>query len=192
MAAAKTGAQREQVLALLAEVFRRYGFEGASLARLVQGSGLGKGSLYHFFPGGKDEMAAAVLARIDDWFRLQVFAPLRDGACARAGVAAMFDAVEAYFMSGQKICLVGLFALGCERDRFALQVSGYFTEWIAALAAPLRRAGVDPAQAAALAEEAVGAIQGALVLARALARPEVFGAALRRQRQRLLCFVEAP
>ena len=38
----------------LAEAFRQYGFEGASLSMLSEATGLGNGSLYHFFPGGKD------------------------------------------------------------------------------------------------------------------------------------------
>lgn len=182
---ARTIAERSDVLPQLAEVFRHYGFEGASLARITAGTGLGKGSIYNFFPGGKDEMAAAVLAEIDAWFLQRVFAPLRQGADVGAGIDAMFDAVEEYFLSGQKVCLVGVFALGCERDRFAAQVRDYFAEWIAALADALGRGGRDAATAQSLAEEVVGAIQGALVLARALERPEAFAAALRRWRLRL-------
>lgn len=171
---------------MLAEVFRHYGFEGASLARIGAGTGLGKGSMYHFFPGGKDDMAAAVLDQIDAWFQLQVFLPLRASADARAGIAAMFGAVERYFLSGQKICLVGVFALGSERDRFALKVKSYFSDWIAALDEALRRAGWDGEAAQVLALEAVGAIQGALVLARALDRPALFGVALHGLQMRLL------
>ena len=54
--------ERADVLPMLGEVFREHGFEGASLAAITARTGLGKGSLYHFFPGGKEEMAAAVLA----------------------------------------------------------------------------------------------------------------------------------
>lgn len=181
---ARMSAERADVVPLLAEVFRTYGFEGASLARICAGTGLGKGSIYHFFPGGKDEMAAAVLADIDAWFRLHVFAPLRAQAPDQ-GIATMLDAVAAYFASGQKVCLVGVFALGGERDRFAGAVHAYFAEWTAALAAALARAGRADGTALALAEDAVGAIQGALVLARAGARPQLFMDALQRLRQRL-------
>jgi TetR/AcrR family transcriptional repressor of lmrAB and yxaGH operons len=79
-----------------------------------------------------------------------------------------------------------VFALGCERDRFAAQVRDYFAEWIDALSAALQRGGRDAATAQALAEEVVGAIQGALVLARALDRPAAFTDALQRLRLRLL------
>lgn len=176
---------RSGAVPLLAEVFRTYGYEGASLARITEGTGLGKGSIYNFFPGGKDEMAQAVLDEIDGWFRDQVFQPLRAAADARQGVADMITAVGRYFQSGRKVCLVGVFALGHERDRFALRVQGYFAEWVQALAAALRRGGRDADSALALAEEVVGGIQGALVLARAADEPALFMRALERLQQRL-------
>ena len=178
-------AERSDVIPLLAEVFRTYGFEGASLARISEGTKLGKGSIYHFFPGGKEEMAAAVLTEIDDWFQANVFTPLREGAGGKGGSAAMFREVSRYFMAGQKVCLVGVFALGNERDRFAVKVKAYFAAWIAALEAALRREGKDAKSAAALAEEVVVGIQGALVIARALDRPAVFTNTLRRLQSRL-------
>jgi TetR/AcrR family transcriptional repressor of lmrAB and yxaGH operons len=182
---ARTSAERSDVVMQLAEVFRTYGYEGASLSRITEGTGLGKGSIYHFFPGGKDEMAEAVLAEIDGWFREQVFQPLRAGGPLGAGLDRMFDAVGRYFQSGRKVCLVGVFALGHERDRFAQQVHGYFEEWVAALAEALQRGGKDGAMARALAEDVVGGIQGALVLARASDRPEIFMQTLARLRERL-------
>ena len=50
---ARTVAERSDVLPLLAEVFREHGYEGASLSLISKATGLGKGSLYHFFPGVK-------------------------------------------------------------------------------------------------------------------------------------------
>lgn len=178
-------AERADVVPLLAEVFRTYGFEGASLARITEGTRLGKGSIYNFFPGGKEEMADAVLGEIDAWFRQHVFEPLHEGADAAAGIAHMFEQVERYFLSGRKVCLVGVFALGNERDRFAAKVRDYFAAWIDALAGALVRSGKSGTEAAALAEEVVGGIQGALVLARAFDRQDVFVSTLQRLRMRL-------
>jgi len=178
--------ERGDVVPLLAEVFRTYGYEGASLARITEGTGLGKGSIYNFFPGGKEEMADAVLAHIDAWFRDQVFQPLREGADTGRGVTDMCTAVGRYFLSGRKVCLVGVFALGHERDRFAVRVQAYFAEWIDALALALERGGRTAPLARELAEDAVGGIQGALVLARAADEPALFMRALERLRLRLL------
>lgn len=183
---ARVIAEREDVIPMLAEVFRTYGFEGASLARITEGTKLGKSSIYHFFPGGKEEMAEAVLAQVDDWFKRNVFESLNERSDAVEGIAAMFDDVGRYFLSGRRVCLVGVFALGNERDRFADRIRDYFAAWIDALAAALERTGRKPQEAQALAEEVVGSIQGALVLARAFDRTDVFTETLKRLRKSLL------
>ncbi|EJM96050.1 TetR/AcrR family transcriptional regulator [Herbaspirillum sp. YR522] len=177
-------AEREALVPRLAEVFRAHGFDGASLARITADVGLGKGSLYHLFPGGKDEMAEAVLAHIGRWFEEEVFAVLRGDAAS--GIGHMFDACERYFHSGQRVCIVGVFALSSTRERFALEVRRYFADWTDALHGALLRAGHPAASAAGLAEDIVGAIQGALVLARAVDDSEVFVRTLARWRQRAL------
>ena len=170
----------------LAEAFREHGFAGASVTALCAATGLGKGSLYNFFPGGKEEMAAAVLADVDAWFAASVFEPLR---AAQAGdpdaVGAMFDAVTAYFRSGRRICLQGAFALGRERDLFAETIAGYFERWITSLAAALQAAGSSGKTARLAAVETVAAIQGAIVLSRALGNPEIFQQVIERGRARL-------
>ncbi|MFS8036780.1 TetR family transcriptional regulator [Xanthobacter sp. AM11] len=183
---ARTVTERADILPALGEVFREHGFEGASLAHITARTGLGKGSLYHFFPGGKEEMAQAVLAEIDGWFELHVFTPLRSSADPGAAVRDMLAQVDAYFRSGRRVCLVGAFALGDVRDRFARQVQGYFARWRDALAAALREAGCAAPVAQEKAEDAVLAIQGALVLARALDDGAVFTRTLARLERRLL------
>jgi TetR/AcrR family transcriptional repressor of lmrAB and yxaGH operons len=177
---------RSAAIPALAEAFREHGFEGASLAQLCAATGLGKGSLYHFFPGGKDEMAAAVLADVDAWFTGAIFEPLRRAPAGDpAAISAMFDAVTDYFRSGRRVCLQGAFALGHERDRFADAIRRYFEQWITSLAAALRSGGQSEQAARAAAIEVVAAIQGGIVLSRALNKPEIFTQVIERQRARL-------
>jgi TetR/AcrR family transcriptional repressor of lmrAB and yxaGH operons len=97
---ARAVAARADLLPVLAETFREHGYEGASLSRISQATGLGKGSLYHFFPGGKAEMVEAVLAEIEGWFATHVFEPLREAGDPEAAVEAMFETVTEYFRSG--------------------------------------------------------------------------------------------
>ncbi|MDR6868257.1 AcrR family transcriptional regulator [Microbacterium resistens] len=175
---AKPPTTREAVISVLAEAFREHGYEGASMAILQDATGLGRGSLYHFFPGGKEEMAAAVLADIRTWFDERVFAPLRaasaavDADGARQGVRAMFDEVDGYFRSGRRVCLPGMFAVGRERDRFDEAVRGYFAEWIDALTAALDATGTPEPRAHAV--QLVATVQGGITLARALNDPGAF------------------
>ena len=180
---AKIVSERADLLPAMAEVFREHGFEGASIALISERTGLGKGSLYHFFPGGKEEMAAAVLAEIEAWFTTHIFAPLQWDSDPNSAIDGMFRAVVEYFDSGRRICLVGAFALAASRDRFAKQVRSYFRMWKEALTTALVRTGRDKPGAGELAEEVLAAIQGSLVLARAFDDRAVFARSMTRLRR---------
>ncbi|EJZ20715.1 TetR/AcrR family transcriptional regulator [Rhizobium sp. Pop5] len=180
----KTVYERADIVPLLAEVFREFGYEGTSLSRITERTGMGKGSLYHFFPGGKEEMAAAVLADVDAWFEHAIYQPLRKGD-AREAIAAMWVNVDEYFRSGGRICLVGAFALDETRARFSAAIGDYFLRWIDALRSALMRAGCPREEAQLFAEEAVAGIQGALVLSRALDDKRLFIRSLKALAKRL-------
>jgi len=141
---AKTVTERAEVIPVLGELFRELGFAGTSLTQITERTGLGKGSLYHFFPGGKEEMAQAVLEDVATWFESNVYAPLRDAPDPRIGIERMFNEDEHFFRSGRRVCLVGAFALDETRDRFPAAVRSYFAAWTTALAGALRRGGVPP------------------------------------------------
>lgn len=182
---ARMVAERSDAIASLAEVFREHGYEGASLALIGKATGLGKGSLYHFFPNGKEEMVRAVLAEIEQWFEDSVYSPLRDGDDANAAIAAMLDETAKYFRSGRRVCLVGALAVANTRDLFAQAIRDYFVAWVDALQAALVRQGRDAERARILSEDAVLAIQGAIVLSRALDDPAVFQRAIDQLHARL-------
>lgn len=181
---ARRVAERRDVIPALAEIFREHGFAGASLSTISEKTGLGKGSLYHFFPNGKEEMARAVLDDVADWFERNVFAALRNTDDPAAGIDRMFEATGQFFHSGRRICLVGTFALDDTRDRFAIEVRSYFVAWTRALTVALKRNGFDARSAREASEDIVAGIQGALVLARAEDDPALFTRALKRLRHR--------
>jgi AcrR family transcriptional regulator len=170
----------------LAEAFREHGYDGASLTVLSKATGLGKGSLYNFFPGGKEEMMAAVLDDIDQWFAKAIFRPLEEGTDPAQAIAAMFDVVSTYFLSGRRVCVVGSLGLNASGELFASGVRQYFARWIVALAGCLEKGGVAREQATALAEETVSGIQGAIVLTRALGDEAAFRRIIARHRSLLI------
>jgi TetR/AcrR family transcriptional repressor of lmrAB and yxaGH operons len=165
---------RADAVPALAEVFREHGFEGASLSMLSKATGLGKGSLYNFFPGGKEEMMDAVLADIDQWFATTIFSPLEQARDPAATITAMVKDVTAYFQSGGRVCLIGSMCLGSSGDPFSSRVRSYFSRWISALAHCLEAGHLPSSLAMHLAEETVSGIQGAIVLARALSDEATF------------------
>lgn len=168
---------------MLAEIFRERGYAGTSLSEITLRTGLGKGSLYHFFPGGKEEMAKAVLDDVSDWFEVNVFRPLHQTEDPAKGIDHMFRAVNGFFNSGRRICLVGAFALDDTRDRFASEIQAYFSAWVEALELALKACGFASKPAKETAEEVVAGIQGALILARSRQEPGIFTRALARLRE---------
>ena len=177
-------AGRGDAVPALAEIFRKHGFAGTSLSEITKRTGLGKGSLYHFFPDGKEEMAQLVLDDVAGWFEANVFMPLRESDDPAAGIDHMFKAVIRFFHSGRRVCLVGTFALDDTRDRFASEIQSYFAAWTLELSAALKRSGFDAKNARDMAEDVVAGIQGALVLARAHGDSALFMRAMKRLRQR--------
>ena len=153
---------------------------------LSKATGLGKGSLYNFFPGGKEEMIEAVLADIDRWFATAIFAPWEQPDDPTSAIMAMIEVVTTYFRSGGKICLVGLVGLGSSSDGVSVRIKRYFARWISALGRCLEAGHVPPSQAEDLAEETVCGIQGAIVLARALDDAATFMRIVRRHEAALL------
>jgi TetR/AcrR family transcriptional repressor of lmrAB and yxaGH operons len=153
---------------------------------LSKATGLGKGSLYNFFPGGKEEMMDAVLADIDSWFAMSIFLPLERAQNPASAITVMIDDVTAYFRSGGRVCLVGSIGLGSSGDVFASRAKNYFVRWISALSRCIETGGVPSPTAVQLAEETVSGIQGAIVLARALDEEAAFMRIVRRHHAALL------
>ena len=171
---------RPEIVTTLTEVFRERGYEGASLARLSAATGLKKASLYYHFPGGKEEMAEAVLDALAAWFTENMFAPLRGDEPLEARVQAMRAALDVHYGGGEKGCLFGLLAMGETRDRFASRTAAFFGAWIASLSAALTEAGFEDEDAVRRAADVVMEVEGALMLSRGLGDTGPFQRVLRR------------
>ena len=100
-----------ETLDLIADIFRRHGFEGASLSRISAATGLGRSSLYHHFPSGKDDMARAAVARVEALFGDAVIAPLVEDGPPTARLARALDAVATLYDHGALGCLGEVFGL---------------------------------------------------------------------------------
>lgn len=176
-------ASKEEVIDRLARAFTCNGYDGASLAQLSEATGLGKSSLYHYFPGGKDDMAAAVLERVTATIVTRIVQPLRGAEPAEWRISEMLDTVDALYAGGSDPCLLGMFTQDSVVARLGPQLGDAFRSWIEALTGAFTDAGLTAADAGEAAEEAVSRIQGALILARATSDTAPFRrclAALRR------------
>jgi len=178
-------APKEEVLDRLLDSFRRDGYDGASLATLSKRTGLGKSSLYHHFPGGKQQMALDVLGHLGA--RLgAAFRPLGDEPSPKRKLGMLLDAVDAFYEQGKKACLLERLTASVDRARFAAPLRAAFVSLISELEAVARAAGLSPAVARRRAEDAVVRIEGALVVAAGMGDAGVFSRTLGDLRANLL------
>lgn len=177
---------KDEVLARLLETFRRDGYDGASLAAIGRATKLGKSSLYHHFPGGKQQMAEEVLAYLDRALDDELFVPMQREADPAAKLDAMLRTIDAFYDGGRRGCLLERLAASVDRAAFKRPLERAFTRWIASIEELAREAGVRPALARTRAEDAVVRIEGALVVAAGLGDTGPFLRALADLRATLL------
>lgn len=161
----------------LSHTFRAVGYEGASLARLAQAAGMQKPSLYHRFPGGKQQMAEEVLSSARDWYVEHVFGPLASGGSPAERVANVVRALEEFYDGGKQACLLNLLSQPPgENSPFADAIRTMFLALIDAFAGVARDAGCDVRDGEERAARVVALLHGSLVLARGLDSPAPFHA----------------
>jgi AcrR family transcriptional regulator len=159
---------KETYIPCLFQLFRQYGYDGATLAKISEATGLGKASLYHHFPGGKEEMVETVLKSIESWLDRHVLQLLAGPGDALSRLQAMGDRLSEIYGGGQQPCLFAILLLGSARDVFHDRVRDLLQMWIDAIAGVLIETGTDATIARQRGEDVVIAIQGALILSQGL------------------------
>ncbi|MBE9049548.1 TetR/AcrR family transcriptional regulator [Nostocales cyanobacterium LEGE 11386] len=165
---------KETYVPCLLRLFREYGYDGATLSKISEATGLGKASLYHHFPGGKDEMVEAVLNFLESWLEQQVLQTLSSPGDALTRLRRMCDRLSELYEGGQQPCLFAILLLGSARDVFHAKVKALFCVWMDAIVSVLIEAGMDRELAKQRGEDAVIAIQGSLILSQGLDDPSPF------------------
>lgn len=157
-------ATKEEIIDRLFTVFRDRGFEGASLTDLSQATGLGKSSLYHYFPRGKEQMAETVLERAEAVIDTSILAVATGPEPLKIRVRKIVAAMEQIYGGGRTSCILGQMATAGvgPAARHSLQKS--FAHWVSAITRLARDAGMTPLRAKEFGEDWVARLQGALTL----------------------------
>jgi TetR/AcrR family transcriptional repressor of lmrAB and yxaGH operons len=151
---------KSAMLDRLMDLFRKKGFDGASVSDISESTGLGKSSLYHHFPDGKEEMALQVLARLEEELERTLFEPMRSNGTPK-----------------QKLDRI---------SRFRKPLGRAFSAWIDAVEALGVEAGLPRAVARLRAEDLVVRVEGALVVSAGTGNTSVFARAIRELRESVL------
>jgi len=155
-------------LAIALDLFRTYGFEGVSLKRLADATGLEKASLYYRYPGGKDEIVMAIAKDVVTQLQANVFEPLTASGSTRKRVSFVAERLREFYSGGSKACLMDILSIPGGSDELRLALRGAMQAWVNAFAQVAKESGFSASVARSRAEEAIIRIEGSLVLARVL------------------------
>jgi TetR/AcrR family transcriptional regulator, lmrAB and yxaGH operons repressor len=159
---------RKEAIAKLIPVFRKYGYEGTTLSLLSKASGLGKASLYHHFPGGKEEIATAVFEYVGIWFSKTVLNSLQSDREPKLKIKAMSEKLREFYDNGKESCFSAIMSFGEANNLFHDRVKQRTQVLIDTLAQVLIEGGIKPELAQMRSQNAIIQIQGALILVRIL------------------------
>lgn len=166
------GDTKERIMEASAELFRRNGYTGTGLKQIVAKANAPFGSLYHFFPGGKQQLGEEVI-RSSGMQYIQLFdlliAPAPD----------VVSGLEQFFAGAAVTLRETDYADACPIATVALEVAGtseplrkatadVFNAWIAACTAGFMKFGMTENDARRLAITVITSLEGAFVLSRAL------------------------
>ncbi|MDT0416700.1 TetR/AcrR family transcriptional regulator [Streptomyces sp. DSM 41982] len=165
---------RERVVFSAAQLLRRGGVAGTGMREAVTRAGAPRGSLQHYFPGGKEQLvneavdwAGRYAARRVDRFVAALDTPSPSGLfAAMVGQWTEEYEGEAGFAAGCPVAAATVDsadAVASTRTAAARAFDG----WLTAVAGALRAMGVPEARTHALATLMISSLEGALLLARA-------------------------
>lgn len=165
---------RERIVLASAELFRRQGYAGTGLKQIVGEAGAPFGSVYHFFPGGKEQLADEVLRTGGAFFLALYEAIVPPAETLKAGFEAFFAGAGLTLEATDyaDACPIATVAGEIASTHEALRVAtaDVFESWLDALARDLGTAGAEEPRALALSLLAL--LEGAFLLCRALRSTE--------------------
>jgi AcrR family transcriptional regulator len=164
-------ATRDRIVNASAELFRRQGYTGTGLKQVSAAAQAPFGSLYHFFPGGKEHLGEEVI-RASGRFYQQLFRDIaREAPDAPTAVSDFFLGAaqtlrDTDYADACPIATVAL-EVASTNDRLRQATADVFASWLADAETGFARAGVPDERARELALLMLASLEGAFILCRA-------------------------
>ena len=165
---------KDRLLDASGELFRRQGYTGTGVKQILAEASAPFGSLYHHFPGGKEELGAETVRRSGRLYAIVVAKAMDvEGDSADRVLAGFLGAAETMRASGyEDACPIATVALEVSSTSEPLReaCAEVFNLWFDGLTATFEHEGL--AEPRALAIEMLCALEGAFVFCRALRTTE--------------------
>jgi AcrR family transcriptional regulator len=168
---------RDRILDATAELFRARGYAGTGLKAISTASAAPFGSLYHHFPGGKDDLAAASLRRAADGYAALVGGVLAEvpddppAAIRHAFGQAADTLVATDFVDACPIATVAL-EVASTNEPLRQVTAEIFGGWLEGIDLLFLGTGLDAATARRLSTLLLAALEGGFLLCRASKDPQ--------------------
>ena len=161
---------RGAIIRAAAALFRRNGYAATGINEIAEVSGAPKGSLYHYFPGGKDQIGEAA-ARFAGAGVVSTLEKLEQDHTSAASMIQAYCRLLAGWMAKSGFrdgCPIATTLLESAPQSKEMAAAGReaFAGWCAVIARALLRDGFGAVEARRLATLTVSSIEGALILAR--------------------------
>jgi AcrR family transcriptional regulator len=162
---------RERLVSAGSRLFQRQGLAGTGIKQILSEANAQFSSLYHHFPGGKDELAADVVRTSGLHYQQLVETVWDAGPDVVTGVRAIFDGAAAVLEATDyaDACPIATVALevASTNEPLRLATAEVFDAWIRSGTDRLMASGLEPAQARQLALSIIALLEGAFMLCRA-------------------------
>ncbi|APA98317.1 TetR/AcrR family transcriptional regulator [Nocardia seriolae] len=161
---------RQKLVAGAADMIRRRGLNATSVRELAKYARAPLGSTYHYFPGGKTQLAAEAVTFAGELTSTLLTRELENGPV---------EALRAFLSMWRKVVVDTEFRAGCPVLAVSVEdlpeaeaapheaAAAAFSQWTALLTTSLREHGADPAAAERTATLIVAAAEGSVAMCRA-------------------------
>ncbi|WP_030518335.1 TetR/AcrR family transcriptional regulator [Nocardia sp. NRRL WC-3656] len=161
---------RRKLVAGAADMIRRRGLNATSVRELAKYAHAPLGSTYHYFPGGKTQLATEAVTFAGDLTAMLLVRELGNGPV---------EGLRAFLATWRKILVDNDFQAGCPVLAVSVEeladveegpreaAAAAFARWTELLSASLRDHGADEADAERIATLTVAAVEGSVAMCRA-------------------------
>ncbi|MCB5181993.1 TetR/AcrR family transcriptional regulator [Streptomyces antimicrobicus] len=156
---------RERIVHAASLLMQRQGYEGTGIKQIAQEAEATLGSVYHFFPGGKQAVGVAAVQHADQEFADLLSAALSEEADPAKAIAACARALACHLRDSGWVdgCPISATALETTGRVPAIEqaVNRAFQHWRDIVADTLRGAGFRESDAHDLATTVISTLEGA-------------------------------
>jgi AcrR family transcriptional regulator len=170
------GSTKNRIMDSSAELFRRQGYAGTGIKQILTAANAPFGSLYHFFPGGKEQLGAETI-RSSGQLYSELFATIA------AQAPDVLSAVSGFFSGAAETLVETDYADACPIATVALEVAStneqlrvacaeVFDSWIEGATRYFVAAGIPAQSSRELAISMLCLLEGAFIFCRAMRSTE--------------------